>query len=369
MHIRVSGRDLRRHRERAQTLGGFVQVAAIGAQEPLDVRARAPTPSARGRVRQRAHRLGQRVHGDRVQVGHRARHQARRLVVRGHRGNPEDGKWPTAKEHEAPRADAGRRRGLELPRRPRAVTRPRPRCHGDARRARARASDAGEEEEPRRCPAGFALSDASLRRRRSAFCFRGAGGGSGPRKSAGPRQTFPTSPQIASLIALRSDKSFSGFRRLFDAGKKCTVTPCHAATPRRFTIFLCFRVSDAELAVFARSFSVRDAPTYLARHSRTRTTPPFTLKGTMAAFAATTPLPQGASPRTWAAAWRRAGPDAPRPVPIGAIALRNTREKKPYPLRSRPGTRARGRERRHDAETNVTARRALTFCPVDAITG
>ena len=235
-------------------------------------------------------------------------------------------------------------------------------------RARARASDAGEEE-PRRCPAGFALSDASLRRRRSALCFRWSRGGSGPRKSAGPRQTFPTSLRRSRLSShFDQTKSFSGFRRLFDAGKKCTVTPCHAATPRRFTIF-CVSVSRTLSwrfcsLVFGSGRSDVHRPPLSHSHHTT-----FHTKRNNGCFRRYHPLPQGASPRTWAAAWRRAGPDAPRPVPIGAIALRNTREKKPYPLRSRPGTRARGRERRHDAETNVTARRALTFCPVDAITG
>ena len=49
------------------------------------------------------------------------------------------------------------------------------------------------------------------------------------------------------------------------------------------------------------------------------------------------PLPQGASPRPRTAARRRAGPGAPRPVPIGAIALRNTLRKKALSAPIAPG--------------------------------
>ena len=180
---------------------------------------------------------------------------------------------------------------------------------------------------------------------------------------------FPRHLQIASLIALRSDKSFSGFRRLFDAGKKCTVTPRHAATPRRFTIF-CVSVSRTlswrfcSLVFGSRRSDVHRPPLSHSHHTT------FHTKRNNGCFRRYHPLPlkvrlrELGRPRGVAPARTRRGR-----VPIGAIALRNTREKKPYPLRSRPGTRARGRERRHDAETNVTARRALTFCPVDAFTG
>ena len=162
-------------------------------------------------------------------------------------------------------------------------------------------------------------------------------------------------------------KAFRDFEDCLMLGKmhRDTLSRCN---PSALHNFLCFRVSDAELAVFfARSFSVRyapDVPRPPLSHSHHTT---FHTKRNNGCFRRYHPLSRCVSENLGGrVASRRpgraaAGPDWRNRAP------KHTR-KKPYPLRSRPGTRARGRERRHDAETNVTARRALTFCPVDAIT-
>ena len=146
--------------------------------------------------------------------------------------------------------------------------------------------------------------------------------------------------------------------------EKCVVTPCHTSTPRRFTIFaapvsrtlswrFCSRVSGSRRCIATVLSSLS--------HSHHTT---FHTKRNNGCFRCYHPLPQGASPRPRAAARRRAGPGAPRPVPIGAIALRNTRRKKalsapiaPGNARMRPrATPRRGNERRRSTRADLLSR-------------